>query len=353
MAKQQPEYHYSADRRITSISRPAPKLLVLDNGGADAYGRTAALVELLVRDSSLTVQWLGIDRPARQWWRIVSEAVKAADAVQLVALSTRDLYARLLPAVVLARFWGKPTGLHFESDPVVDESPWQLRRLRCVVALAEILTASTGAAAERVRQCRVGVRVLPACLSMHGVSSRRIRSVQPKALCVVSPDEPGAMATAGRAIDLVKQKYPRAEMTIAVASKGDPTTEVRHDFGREAVPSSFTTVDQLTQMMAEADLYIDLSLRRAPIPLLYAQLAGLPVVALRLPGDQLLHDENALLLETDDFVALADTIVAMVERPEVVARYSEAGKAVQHEYDIDMRSRAWQDHLERLRSRQM
>jgi phenylacetate-CoA ligase len=156
-----------------------------------------------------------------------------------------------------------------------------------------------------------------------------------------------------RAFRLVKQKYPRAEMVVV----GDGTLRSRLlnkvDTERLHGIEFVGTVDQSRRadLYRDCDVYLNPSLLdESPTSLVYAFASGLPVVTT--DADGLLHmvraGVSALVSPMGDHVGLADSVIELIENPELVRRLSEQGRNEARKYVWSRVRQDWVNLYRRL-----
>ena len=119
-----------------------------------------------------------------------------------------------------------------------------------------------------------------------------------------------------RAFRIVKQKYPRAELVMAGdGSQRDELDELVEDERINGVTfPGAVPHHEMVKHYSEADLYINGSFRAdIPVSLFEARACGLPVISLG-------HHEKHLQCEIKNHIDLADVIILLVERPDLVKR---------------------------------
>ncbi|MCB2231176.1 hypothetical protein KQH82_10715 [bacterium] len=356
---QVPEQNSDSLRRITSILPVQRRVLLLSNpglGGVDPFNRPSALAELIGRLDGSAVQSISTGLSGhglRRWWREMHDAVHDAGTVQVVVLSDRHLWTRIVPTLVLARYMGRAIAVHIEVNLEARLSEGERFLLVKLLGLADrISVGATTDCGWLPAAIRTSVVRLRSAAHVESVPARVIGKMQPKALCFVQPDQTGTVASMVRAIELVKQKYPRAELVLATIGTGTIGSVCENAARSGVTCASVSTLAEIKALLGDVDVLIDLSLERASLPLQYALAGGLPVIAVRLKADPCLTDTNAFLLETDDFVAVADTLTAMVERPDAVEAISRAASA-DHSWGAESLKRQWMTHFEKLRSPRM
>lgn len=345
--------------RITAIHPVTRRVLLLCNSadpGADPFDRPGAMAELIGRIDPLTVTIMQLEYSAAaigHYWRDLYGAVTAAGTVQVLLLSSRLLWRGIVPALVLARYFGRSIAVHIDTDLAGEMTNGELRVFGRVLRMADRVTASPTADISWMGSDRYRVARLQTASRIEGIPARVIRQVQPKVLCFVGSSQTGTVATLVRGLELVKRKYPRAELVVATVGEAEPAFSCCGVQQPSVSCVAVRTLSDIRALVSTADMMVDLSLSRTTLPLHYAMAAGLPVVALRLAADPYLHDGNAFLLGSDDYVAVADTITAMVEKPDATEAVSR-GVASSGEWWVpEILKRHWTSHFEHLQIRHM
>ena len=157
--------------------------------------------------------------------------------------------------------------------------------------------------------------------------ARRIETVQPRIIITRRLIRGNGLTGAVKAFQLVKMKYPRAELVIAGDGPLRPWLE--RFVGLERIYGvTFTgqlDQDGIARLMAASDVYLNNATTDGlPTSLLEAMASGLCVVTTPV-GDipRLIRDgRNGLLVPINDFAALANRIVELVETPPLCAHLS-------------------------------
>lgn len=354
-----PDRQTSLGRRITPIYPVRRRVLIISNSdcpGGDPYDRPGALADLIGGFDLWEVAAFEVADSGsnpRVFYQNIYNAIASVGTVQLAIVSSEWIWRKIAPALAIARYLGRSIAVHLDCDLSKQMSAGELRVFARVLRLADRITAGPTADIEWVRDTAFNVTRMVSAGRLERIESRVVSTVQPKVLCFVEPDQTGTAASMGRAIDLVKQKYPRAELVLATVGRSDLAFDCC-ETNRSGISCRVAQrASDIRALVEEADLLVDLSYSRRALPLQYGLAAGLPMVALRLENDIMLNDENAFLLETDDFVAVADTITAVVERPEAVERVSREALRSSRKWMAEPLKRQWVKHLESIRSPRM
>jgi glycosyltransferase involved in cell wall biosynthesis len=313
-------------------------------------------IEQLAVDHGLQIERIeaGRERSADFFsrWRSIYRRLVAASMVQCVVVSPADFWKFTAPILIAARFLGKPLAVHF----ALTESGHFVRKIgrlgRSIIRLADTITVSAEASRALLTLYGIRSRHLPPAPDTEEVSPRLITSVQPRLLVVAPPHLPYDISPVLGALDLVKQKYPRAELIVArVRRAGSGQAAVSAIPGVSVV--DLDGQESLARLYDEADIYV--SSARSDFggwPMMRAMMAGLPVISCGSAAvEEFVRDQSdGFLLECDDYIDLADRVIQLVENPDLVTRMSRNAARRWQNIDIRRIRRRWQTHFKLLQN---
>ncbi|MCP4684013.1 MAG: glycosyltransferase family 4 protein [bacterium] len=278
------------------------------------------------------------------------------DVVHVHGGPSKDLVRLALPALILARFFGRKTVLHLTSadtERFLDSrGGWfhpLLKASDAIVVGSRYLQKAVGRS-----HLRSDILIRP--VDVKDFTHRVRHQLQPRIL-VESDLEPGKnVACALKAFRLVKQKYPRAELTVA----GDgPQFDFLHRMaaGLKLHGISFTgsvTNDEMGSLYDEHDLFVaSASQDESPTSLVRAFAAGLPIVATDADGVlHMLRDRtSALIVPINDHASTADRVIELIEDDELTGRLSRQGREEIRKYTWTRVRQDWVNLYRKLASR--
>jgi glycosyltransferase involved in cell wall biosynthesis len=240
--------------------------------------------------------------------------------------------ARLaLPALVLARFFGKKAVLHLTSPDTEHFLDSRGGWFHPMLKAADAIVVGSRYLQKTTCRARLDSTILTSPVDVEAIQHRVRRDLQPRIL-VDCDLEPGRnVACALKAFRLVKQKYPRAEITvIGEGSRFDALHRLGASFNVHGI--SFVgrlALSEIGLVYGDHDLFLIASSQdESPPSLVRAFAAGLPVVTT--DADGLLHmvrdRVNALVVPINDHAGLADRIIELVEDNDLTAKLSLQGK---------------------------
>ncbi len=275
---------------------------------------------------SQSLSWRNLSRDIYGIREIVWMA-PTVNRVQVVYRSGLSFFRAIAPAILIGRYFGKPVELLFESNQ------------------AEVDLESYGRAIiPFLRYCD---RIVVSCdytgrvLGQFGLKSEKVShqidrsvfkpmlrdSIQPRIVTARRLLRSNNLATAIKAFQLVKYKYPRAELIIL--GDGPQFDGLNWLVNNERI-SGVTFCGQVSQAVCasefqQSDIYLNpASIDGLPKSLLEALACGLPVISTKM-GDipsVISHEFNGLLVDRHGFVAMADAVIRLVENPDLFRKLS-------------------------------
>jgi glycosyltransferase involved in cell wall biosynthesis len=246
-------------------------------------------------------------------------------------IGARSIARLALPALVIAKFFGKKAVLHFagaDAETFLDrQGGW----FHGILKSADRIVVGSRYLQKAVASAHLEARQLVTAHNLAPFRHRIITTLQPKILLVSPLEGPYNVSCAVKAFYLVKQKYPRAEMMVA--GEGSLGPDLQHLVRRNNIWGieflGRCSDERLRELYRQADLYLhSASVDESPVAIIRALASGLPVVTT--DADGVLHivrdRQSALIAAVGDHVALADNIIELVEHPELVERLSRQGK---------------------------
>jgi glycosyltransferase involved in cell wall biosynthesis len=214
---------------------------------------------------------------------------------------------------------------------------------------ARVLVATDSMAAS-LRRRGVQARSLRPAIDHDQLPKRTLDCVQPHILASLAVEGDGFSSPVGwrcliQGFQLVKDKYPRAELTVLV----DGLTSAQIATSRHQVPAGVAlecaSDDQIvTECLARADCFVNPAAIGNPVGSVVTALAiGLPVLSTNTGSiPEIISDGvNGLLFRSDQPSALADRVIQLVESPELVASLSHGAKKNAATFAWPAASKSW------------
>jgi glycosyltransferase involved in cell wall biosynthesis len=320
-------------RGLAEVSRIVrPRLLLFRAGGRDDDLRATDLAGLL-SDDGWSVRVMGdlaVKPPESPGWfgrlrslKNIVQVLPHRDVLHVIADHRKSFWRSVVPALILGRFFGKQVVLTFEPAGLEDYLDRWIWLVRPFLRLADRLLVENDHTALILGHHRLYADVLRSPLGVSMPQYREISPLQPHILVDRPLQASNNIGCIIRAFALVKQKYPRAELTIVGEGPDRPNLVAR------IVERQINSVQLLGEVSEDArrklygtaDLVVNpSSLDTFPRSIFSAFAAGLPVVttdAGSIP-ELVTHGENGLVIPVNDHVAMADGIIDLIENHDLV-----------------------------------
>lgn len=278
------------------------------------------------------------------------------DVVHVHGGDSKDIVRLALPALVLARFFGKRTVLHLTSADTERFLDSRGGWFHPFLKAADAIVVGSRYLQKTVGRSHLGSTILTSPVDLETIVHRKRQALQPRILvdCDLEPER--NVACALKAFRLVKQKYPRAEITIiGEGSRFDALHRLAAGFNVHGVSfAGRTEPSQTGTIYDDHDLFlVSSSQDESPSSLVRAFAAGLPVVTT--DADGLLHmvrdRVNALVVPINDHAGLADRIIELVEDNQLTETLSLQGKKEAVKYSWGRVRQDWVNLYMNLASR--
>ena len=270
--------------------------------------------------------------------RDLARHISRFDIVHLDTCSVRGITRLAMPALVLAKFFGKKVVLHFGSAEAEEFLEHQAGWFYPMLKSADRIVVGSRYLEKVVGRAKLTATRLRAPVSVGHLHHRVVATRQPRILVDTDLEAGRNVERALRAFKLVKQKYPRTEMVI-VRFRQPPVFPSAFCHGQQTQRGSSSpdvlSPEQAARHYAECDCFLHpVTSDETPSSIVRAFAAGLPVVATDADGAlHMLRDGlNALVVSVGDHVAMADRIVALVENSDLSRALSERGKIETRRY---------------------
>jgi len=310
------------DVMIVSEETPAGRFSLLE-------GLTIRLIsagkKVRVPDSGNT--WLSEGKEFQKkhsWW---GRTLSNSSAVHCIVASIGFFWTKAIPIIILGRFFGGKVVVQFSCCHLVDHCIKWRALTRPVLRLADSVLVESRHCSYQLSAIGLSNtrRQLPLATCQDNV--RKIDSVQPRMLVVSPLDKAHNPLCALRGYELVKQKFPRAE--IVFAGEGPLADSIKNAVDKKGLSGvsvvSYKTQEDLNRLFDETDLYVHVASYSSSIGwLLEALSRGLPVVSSdESNAHELIRDKsNGLVFGINSHVQLAERVIAFVESPELVSACS-------------------------------
>ncbi len=247
--------------------------------------------------------------------------------VTITFRSDMSFLDQVAPAIALARFFGVRTTLRYHSNKAEVELEDYGRGMLPFLKICDRITVNCDYLAKVFRGYGLTAEVRTPSVDTVKFKARQIKAVQPKILVARRHVRGNGLTGAIKAFELIKWKYPRAEMIILGDGPLRPWLEEFTERERIDGVTFAGPVDQaaVAKHMKEADVYINnATMDGLSQSMLEAMACGLCVISTDI-GDApkvIRHGDNGLLTPVNDHVALADRVFELIEIDGLAAKLS-------------------------------
>jgi glycosyltransferase involved in cell wall biosynthesis len=264
------------------------------------------------------------------YWPLLLRELRHADVVHVFSASYFSFILAPLPAVLVARLYGKPVVMNYRSG----EAPDHLRR--SWVARAVLRGVDRNAVPSRFLQevfATFGIpsEIVPNIVDVDRFAFRRRSPLAPKILSTRNFEGLYNVACTLRAFQLVQREHPDATLTLVGGGSQEGALRalaaelgLRHVTFAGRVPPS-----EIWRYYADADIYVQTpDIDNMPSSILEAFASGCAVVASDAGGVPaiLTHDTHGLLVRCNDHHAAAEAISRLLKDQNQVDRLTAAAR---------------------------
>jgi glycosyltransferase involved in cell wall biosynthesis len=275
------------------------------------------------------VESLSINVDSVKAFKLLARTIQEFETVQIFYDGSFSFWRSVVPAVLISRFYGKRTALYYYPERSDDKVPG-FHRL--IMKWCEKVFVGTEYQKRELSKYNTEAEVLYPPVDLTGYAARVISKVQPRLLIIHDDSENTATETAVRAFKIVKQKYPRTEMTII--TNEDDGKDLMVNVMMEQIPGIEFMVtlnpDSYASIFKSAEIFLNCSYNEAPSTALVAAMcAGMPVISFETYGAReiIQNGVNGFLTRHSDHNRIADRIIELIEQAGLCQKISsEASK---------------------------
>jgi glycosyltransferase involved in cell wall biosynthesis len=257
--------------------------------------------------------------------------VMRADVIHAFSASYFSFVLAPLPAILVARAFGKPVVLNYRSG----EAPDHLRRsalARRVLASVERNVVPSRFLVDVFASFGIDATIVPNIVDLERFRFRVRDPIRPRFLSTRNFEAHYNVACTLRAFRLVQDRWPDATLTLVGAGREERTlrTLARNLALRHVTFAGAVSPDSIPHLYHSHDLFIQSpDIDNMPTSVLEAFACGLPVVSTRAGGVPAIvtHGVHGLLAPLDDHSALAAHAIALLDDPSLVRRLTDNGRA--------------------------
>jgi glycosyltransferase involved in cell wall biosynthesis len=261
--------------------------------------------------------------------RLLVRELPRADVVHVFSASYSSFLLAPLPAILLARAFGRPVLLNYRSG----EAPDHLRGsaiARKTVRGVTLSVVPSRFLADVFETVGLRSTIIPNIVDTGSFRYRERRPLRPRLLTTRNFEALYNVACTLRAFRLVQDRWPEATLTLV--GKGAEELALR-SLARQLSLRGVTFAgpvapDRIAAFYADHDIYVQTpDIDNMPTSVLEAYASGLPVVSTEAGGIPaiLTHGEHGLLAPLNDHRAIAARVLSLLDDPDEAAAM--AGRA--------------------------
>jgi glycosyltransferase involved in cell wall biosynthesis len=263
------------------------------------------------------------------YWPLLLRELRKADVVHVFSASYFSFLLAPLPAVLVAKLFGKPVLLNYRSG----EAPDHLQR--SAIARATLRAVDGNAVPSRFlhdvfASFGISSDIIPNIVDGERFAFRRREPLKPRILSTRNFERLYNLPCTLRAFRLVQDRHPEATLTLVGAGSEDAAIR---ELARALDLQHVTFVgrvqpDEIWRYYADADIYLQTpDIDNMPTSILEAFASGCPVVSTKAGGvPAIVTDEvNGLLAATGDHQAVGHAVLRLLADPAFATRVADAG----------------------------
>ena len=253
------------------------------------------------------------------YWPLLLRELRRADVVHVFSASYFSFLLAPLPAVLVAKLFGKPVVMNYRSGEAPDHlqrsaiARWTLKwveRNAVPSAFLNGVFASFGITSE----------VIPNIVDMDRFAFRRREPLAPRILSTRNFESHYNVACTLRAFHIVQMHRPDASLTlVGSGSQGDQLRALAEQLGlRHVTFAGRVAPDDMWQYYADADIYLQTpDLDNMPTSILEAFASGCAVVSTEAGGVPAIVTDgrHGLLVPCGDHTRAATAILRLLDDP--------------------------------------
>lgn len=264
------------------------------------------------------------------YWPLLLRELRTADVVHVFSASYFSFVLAPLPAVLVAKLYGKPVVMNYRSG----EAPDHLRRSRLARAVLRGVDRNavpSGFLQDVFAGFGIHADVIPNIVDLERFAFRRRAPLRPNIVSTRNFEDLYNVACTLRAFGIVQQRHPEATLTLVGGGSGEAALR------RLAADLRLRNVrfmgrvrpEEIWRYYAEADIYLQTpNIDNMPASVLEAFASGCAVVATNAGGVPaiLTDDVHGLLVNCDDHEAAAAAVLRLLDEPLLAERLAAAAR---------------------------
>ncbi len=274
------------------------------------------------------------------------QRVRRYDVIHLFSAAYASFMVAQLPAILIARWYGKPLILNYRSGEAEDHLRRWGRSVFWVLRLADRISVPSDFLVDVFG--RFGFQATPIAnvIDDRAIRYRLRRLAEPRILVPRALEPLYNVGCAIRAFALVQKQFPHAQLTILGdgSQRKQLEQQVRDLYLRDVHFAGRVERSQIGDYYDRHDILLNTTtIDNMPVSLLEGFAAGLPIVTTNAGGiPYLARDrQNAHVVPVNDYEAAAERMLELLQDPTEVERLSRLGAVEVQKYLWNNVSRQW------------
>ncbi|HEY6329518.1 MAG TPA: glycosyltransferase, partial [Blastocatellia bacterium] len=240
------------------------------------------------------------------------------DVIHIFSASYYSYLLCAMPAIIVARLFGRPSILNYRSGEAEDHlTRWPATAVP-TMRLADKIVVPSGYLVDTFRRFGLGAESISNAVDTEVFSYHPRNPLRPVFLSGRNLEPLYNVACVLRAFDLIQRRFPGARLIIAGDGSCRESLEKLASELRLKNTEFIGAVepDRMNVLYDSADIYLNSSnIDNMPASILEAFACGLPVVTTNAGGIPYIvsHEETGLMVECDDFMAMAASAIRLLE----------------------------------------
>lgn len=281
------------------------------------------------------------------YYPLLLRELRRADVVHVFSASYASFLLAPLPAILIAKLYGKPVILNYRSG----EAPDHLRRsaiARWALRVVDLNVVPSSFLRDVLDDFGIAARIVANVCDLERFRYRERRLLRPRILSTRNFDALYNVACTLRAFARVQAAYPDASLTLVGGGSGEMALRQQaRELGlRNVTFAGRVAHGDMHRFYADADIYVQTpSIDNMPASVIEAFASGLPVVATRVGGVPAILEDgvHGLLAPDDDADAVAAHILTLLKDRDAAVRMASAARDSCRSYDWSVLRRQWLD----------
>jgi L-malate glycosyltransferase len=262
------------------------------------------------------------------YYPLLLRELRKADIVHVFSASYFSFLLAPLPAVLIARMYGKPVVMNYRSG----EAPDHLRR--SAVARATLRAVDRNAVPSKFLKdvfaaFGIPAAIIPNIVDLDHFRFRRRERLEPRIVSTRNFEPLYNVACTLRAFLLIQARFPDATLTLV--GSGSQETALRTlcaELGlRHVAFAGRVPPNDIWRFYADADIYLQTpDIDNMPASVLEAFASGCAVVSTDAGGVPaiLTHERHGLLVARNDHVRAAESVLRLIDDPALAGQLTQA-----------------------------